>query len=94
VARPQPQSGILPEPGESALFLVLHVRDLERDARAVAKIAARVPRQTQKLAAAHPRARLVSVVATGPELWDVLSPGLPRLPTARSRRAPRTRHRR
>lgn len=70
-----PQSGILPEPSESALFLVLRVRDRAREARAVARAAARIPALTQKLAKTAPRARLVSVVAFGSELWDAVSPG-------------------
>lgn len=75
MAKTLPQSGILPEPGESALFLVLRLRERARDARAAARAAARVPAWTAKLARGRPRARLASVVAFGPELWELLSPG-------------------
>ena len=70
-----PQSGILPEPSENALFLVLRVRDRTDHARSVATSAARIPSLTQKLGKAQPRARLVSVVGFGPDLWEALSPG-------------------
>jgi putative iron-dependent peroxidase len=76
MASNEPQGGILPEPPESALFLVLSAGDRDRDGRAVAKALARVPELTRPLARAEPRARLRSVVALGPALWDVASPGL------------------
>ncbi len=69
MADPEPQGAILPEPPESALFLVLRVRSRARDARAVAKVAAGIPARTRKLRDAEPRARLASAVALGPELW-------------------------
>jgi putative iron-dependent peroxidase len=70
----KPQSGILPEPGPAALFLVLRVPERARDARAAARAAAGVPALTAKVAALDPRAKLVSVVGFGPELWDAVSP--------------------
>jgi putative iron-dependent peroxidase len=66
-----PQSGILPEPVESALFLVLRVGDPTRAARA----AARVPALAAALARREPRRRLVATVGFGPALWDAVSPG-------------------
>jgi putative iron-dependent peroxidase len=71
----RPQAGILPEPGESALFLVLRVRDPARQAVAVARAAARIPALASRLARRAPRARLASVVGFGPGLWDLVSPG-------------------
>jgi putative iron-dependent peroxidase len=71
----RPQSGILPEPGESALFLVLRVSDPARNAARVARVAARIPALTTRLGRSAPRARLVSVVGFGRGLWDQLSPG-------------------
>ncbi len=71
----EPQSAILPEPSENALFLTLRVRDPSRDGSSVAKVAARIPALTQRLAKTDARARLVSAVSLGPELWDVVSPG-------------------
>jgi len=71
---PEPQDGILPQPGPSAFFLVLRVLDHARDARGVGRAAAGVPALAGKLAAAEPAARLVATVSIGPELWDALSP--------------------
>lgn len=71
----EPQAGILPEPSESALFLILRVPDRARNGAVVGRSASRVPALTAKLAKSAPRARLTSVVSLGPELWDVLSPG-------------------
>jgi putative iron-dependent peroxidase len=70
----EPQGGILPEPGESALFLVLRLRDRARQGRAVAKAVAKAPARTRKLLQLEPRARLASVVGFGPALWGQLSP--------------------
>ncbi len=71
----QPQAGILPEPSPNALFLVLRVREPAQNGAAVAQAASRVPSLAQKLARSDPRARLVSAVGFGPELWEVVSPG-------------------
>ncbi len=71
----EPQSAILPEPSEHALFLTLRVRDRSRDGRSVVKVAARSPALTRRLAKTAARARLVSAIGLGPELWDVVSPG-------------------
>jgi putative iron-dependent peroxidase len=92
----QPQTGILPEPGESALFLILRLEEVAA-ARSVARGASKIPALTRKLAKAEPRARLVSVAGFGPELWDTVSPGRRpkglrpfRAVAARGRRAPAT----
>jgi putative iron-dependent peroxidase len=74
MATPEPQGGILPEPGPSALFLVLRVLDHAKDAKAVGRAVASVPALAGKLAAADRAARLVATVSIGPELWDALSP--------------------
>ena len=71
----QPQTGILPEPSQSALFLILRVRHPQRNARSVAEVASRIPALTQRTAKTDPRAKLVSVVSFGPEFWDAISPG-------------------
>jgi putative iron-dependent peroxidase len=70
----QPQSGIVPEPGQHALFLVLGVKHPERNAPWVALASSRLPSMTRKLGAADPRANLVSVVSFGPEFWGFISP--------------------
>jgi putative iron-dependent peroxidase len=91
----KPQSAILPQPSESALFLVLKLRDRKKQARAAAKAAAAIPELTQELA--RPGARIVSSVAFGAELWEAISPkrrpkGFSRFKAVRngSRRAPAT----
>jgi putative iron-dependent peroxidase len=93
----QPQSGILPEARESALFLILRVPEPGGARSAVAKVVSSFPARTQRLAARDPRAKLVSVVSLGPEFWDVVSPaGRPsgfrrfRALEAAGRRAPNT----
>jgi putative iron-dependent peroxidase len=70
----QPQSGILPEPGESALFLVLRVPDPARNAARVGQVAARIPALATRLARSAPRAKLTSVVGFGRPFWDLPSP--------------------
>jgi putative iron-dependent peroxidase len=71
----EPQRGILDEPGESALFLILRVPERAREGARVAAAAARIPAATARLAKSAPRARLASVVGLGGELWDAVSPG-------------------
>lgn len=71
---PRPQSAILPEPSQHALFLVLRVREPAARGRTVARAAAAVPGLTSRVAAANRGSRLVSAVAFGAELWDMLSP--------------------
>ncbi len=71
----QPQTGILPEPGASARFLVLRVREPARHAAAVGRAAAKIPTLASRLARRARGARLVSVVGFGPGLWDLVSPG-------------------
>ena len=70
-----PQPGIIPEPSESALFLILRVRDPVPNAAAVAQSLSRVPALVAKVGAIDPKAKLVCTVAIGPEYWDVLVPG-------------------
>ena len=70
----EPQSGIIPEPAAHALFLVLRARDAANDRAALGRATARVPALTSQVARLDPRARLVSVVSLGPELWDTLAP--------------------
>ncbi len=97
MGRAQPQSGILPEARESALFLILRVPEPGAARSAVARVVSAFPARTQRLAARDPRAKLVSVVSLGPEFWDVVSPrGRPRgfrpfrALEAEGRRAPNT----
>jgi putative iron-dependent peroxidase len=80
VAASAPQDGILPEPPESAFFLVLRLRERASGGRAAARALARVPELARTIGRLDPRARLRSVAGVGPELWELLSPG--RLPRA------------
>lgn len=68
----EPQSAILPEPPENALFLVLKLRDRKKHARAAARAAAAIPSLTKELF--RPDSQLTSSVAFGRELWDAVSP--------------------
>ena len=68
----RPQSAILPEPPENALFLVLKLGDRQKHARAALKAAQAVPGLTNELA--RPGSQLTSSVAFGKDLWDRLSP--------------------
>ena len=70
----EPQSGILPEPGPAALFLVLRVVDPARNGKAVAKVLANLPATAAKIAEAEKGSRLVANVGIGSDFWDVLSP--------------------
>jgi putative iron-dependent peroxidase len=73
---PIPQAGILPEPSSSALFLILRVREPERNGPAVAAAVAAAPALVTEVAAHDRHARLVCTVGIGPEFWDVISPRL------------------
>jgi len=57
---PEPQSAIIPEPSENALFLVLGVNDPSRNRNAVARALANVPANTRTVGAIDAKARLVS----------------------------------
>lgn len=70
----EPQTAIIPEPGESALFLVLRVHNPADDPRSIGRALAQTPSLSEKLAAADRKAKLVSAVGIGSEFWDVLSP--------------------
>ncbi len=71
----QPQAGIIPEPSQNALFLILRVRDPITHGPSVARVAARAPALVHKVGAIDPRAKLVCTVGFGAEFWDVISPG-------------------
>lgn len=71
----QPQAGIIPQPSQSALFLILRVRDPAANGPEVARVAAGVPMLVRKVGAMDPRANLVCTVSFGPEFWDAISPG-------------------
>jgi len=68
-----PQSALLPEPGPSALFLILRA-DPGAAPLALARALAQLPALAAKVAALDPRAKLASALSLGPGLWDRLSP--------------------
>jgi len=70
----EPQTAIIPEPNENALFLVLRMRQAADQLPMVVRTIAQIPAIAEKLAAADRRAKLVSAVSIGPEFWDVISP--------------------
>ena len=69
-----PQAGIIPEPSQHALFLILRVRNPGQDAVAVARAVAGTPALAAKVAAMDRRARLVCTASLGAEFWDVIVP--------------------
>lgn len=71
---PEPQSAILPEPGESALFLVFHVPAVRMNLRTISAAIARFPRIAGGLSAQYPDAQLRSALGIGAEMWDKFSP--------------------
>lgn len=71
----QPQAGIIPEPNQNALFLILRVRDPITHGPSVARVAARTPALVHKVGAIDPRAKLVCTVSFGSDFWDVISLG-------------------
>lgn len=71
----QPQSGVVPEPGPSAHFLVLSATDLPRDARRIVAKLATLGELEGEVAALVPDAGLRSVVSFGFDLWNRVSPG-------------------
>jgi putative iron-dependent peroxidase len=70
----EPQTAIIPEPSESALFLLLRMRPAPDQLPSIARTLAQTPRITETLAATDRRAKLVSAVSIGSGFWDVLSP--------------------
>jgi porphyrinogen peroxidase len=72
---PTSQAGIMPAPNPNALFLVLRVRDPEKNGKAVAKVAAGIPALVEKVSVVDPRAKLVCTVGFGADFWDLISPG-------------------
>ena len=70
-SRPEPQIGIVPEPAHAAHFLVLRVRDLARDAKAVAAALAALPARVAELDPGERPAKLAATVAYGYGLYHM-----------------------
>jgi putative iron-dependent peroxidase len=71
---PQPQAGILPEPNQSAFFLILRVHDPVQHGARVAKAAAEVPARVDEVGSLDRGAELVCTVSFGSGFWDIVSP--------------------
>lgn len=71
---PHSQPGILPEPSQSALFLILRVLDPANDVLAVTKLASEIPLLVKKITSIDRRAKLVCTVGFGSEFWNILAP--------------------
>ncbi|HSA59307.1 MAG TPA: Dyp-type peroxidase [bacterium] len=69
-----PQPGILPEPGRSALFIILRVDDPSTNSSSVARVAGEIPFYVKNVAKIDPRARTVCTVGFGSDFWDRISP--------------------
>jgi putative iron-dependent peroxidase len=76
----EPQSGIIPEPGAHASFLVLRAApaaspaQTQAQAREIARIIAGAPRRTAALSKEEPRAKLLTTASFGSSFWDLISP--------------------
>ena len=71
---PQPQAGIIPEPNQSAVFIVLRVKNPDTNGRAVAQVTASVPSLVESVGSNDQDAGLVCTVSFGSGFWDVISP--------------------
>ena len=71
---PHPQAGILPEPNQNALFLILRVCDPAKNGAAVAKVAAGVLSLVDEIASHDRGATLVCTASFGAGFWEVISP--------------------
>ncbi|MBF6568665.1 MAG: Dyp-type peroxidase [Candidatus Binataceae bacterium] len=71
---PEPQTVIIPEPGNFALFLLLRAAEPSRESGRILRTLARLPFFSDDLAAAAREASLRSGVGFGPDYWDLLSP--------------------
>jgi porphyrinogen peroxidase len=94
---PEPQAGIISEPGAHARFLILNVRNPSENGARVARVLAGVSKLVERIAGADARAKLVCTVGLGSKYWDIVSPaGRPsglrpfRAINSGARRAPNT----
>jgi putative iron-dependent peroxidase len=71
----EPQTGILPEPGAHALFLILDAETGHAaQAREIARVVAGVPRKAAAMTKADPRKKVACTVSFGSSFWDLISP--------------------
>ena len=68
------QAGIVPAPNQSALFMLLRVKDPDTNAGAVAQVAAGIPSLVDTVATNDQSAALVCNVGFGSGFWDMISP--------------------
>jgi putative iron-dependent peroxidase len=67
-----PQSGILPESNQHALFITLNVVEGKKSLRAIRSLCTMVTGMTDEVSAMDASARLTSVLAFGRVIWDAL----------------------
>lgn len=70
-----PQAGIIPDPNQHALFLVVRVKNPTTTGSAIARVVAGIPELVQTVGRHDAEAALVCTVSFGSGFWDVLSPG-------------------
>ncbi len=68
----QPQSGILPESNQHALFVTAKILAQPASYAGVRKVLSQIDTMTQEIGAIDPAAMLVSVVGIGAEVWPAL----------------------
>jgi len=70
-----PQSAIIPEPSDQAIFMTMRAGDRSQSAlREVARVLTQIPSIARSVADQDRDAKLVSSIAIGSGLWDALSP--------------------
>lgn len=69
-----PQSGILPEAGSAALFLILNLADTPEAQSAALRQCREFPAMILNLARQEPASALAGVVAFGADFWDRIAP--------------------
>lgn len=69
---PQPQSGILPDANQNALFLLFRRRIGRRANPKLKAMLAGLPKRVAQLASQDPAAKLSAVIAFGPTIWSEL----------------------
>jgi len=67
-----PQSGILPESNQHALFLTLNAVEGEKSLQAIRSLCAMITGMTDEVSAMDASARLTSILAFGSVIWDTL----------------------
>lgn len=70
----QPQTGLIEENRTFGFFLVLKVKDAEKEGRVVSKTCSQFPKMVQEFQNKDPKAEVTGSVSFGSEFWEVISP--------------------